>query len=128
MNLPKHRQTLSATLSIWGAEPGPFLVIPGIGAGFFPNHLNTAIQFQSYQPIKMSRDLRNVINNLQSINFIATSGDQTLMTNFAPDRYTMVRNYLLQKFESYKYRPDYATLKQELIDERLMDMEEDLDE
>ena len=73
----------------------------------------------------MSQDMRNTVNNIQNISFISANGDQTLMTNFASDRYAMVKNYMLQKYESYKHRPDYATLKQELVDENLMDREEE---
>lgn len=125
MNLPKHHQSFSATFAIWGAEPGPMLVIPGLGAGLISTHLDLVTPFQTYQPIKMTKDLRKTMNTLQAIRFIGNHGDQTLMTNYASDRYAMTRNYLLQKFESYKHRPDYATLKQDLIDENMMNREDE---
>ncbi|MBM4210931.1 MAG: VacJ family lipoprotein [Gammaproteobacteria bacterium] len=116
--LPKHQQSFSKTLAVWGSDPGPFIVIPGIGAGFLSDHINTVTQFKTMT--KLSINHNALSPSLYLNQKLGESGDQTLLILKASDPYTVSRNMALQKFNNYKNAPSYQSLQQDLIDEEMM--------
>jgi phospholipid-binding lipoprotein MlaA len=121
VHLPKHKQSLGKTLAKWGSDPGPFIVIPGIGAGFLSEHINTLIEFQAMTPLSVNE---NALSPSLYINQkIGQSGDHTLLILDADDPYAVTRNMALQKFNYSKSAPSYQSLQQDLIDEQMMEEE-----
>jgi phospholipid-binding lipoprotein MlaA len=119
--LPKHKQSFSATLANWGTDPGPFIVIPGLGAAHFSEFLSIAVSYQSTSFLKPAQDVRKLWERVYAVNFVSSSGNVALLTRDSIDPYAMIRNLSSQQFNSYRNRPSYESLQLDLIDEIAME-------
>lgn len=117
--LPKHKQNLSKTLAVWGTDPGPFIVLPGLGAGFLADHLSTVMQFETMSQLSINQHMLSP--SLYINQKLGQSGDHSLLILESTDPYAITRNMALQTFNYYKNSPSYQSLQQDLIDEHMMD-------
>lgn len=118
--LPKHEQSFANTLALWGTDPGPFIVIPGIGAGFFANHLSTFLEFSTVNVLDPSKNTQKIMRDLILVQKFNQNGDDLLIKRATFDPYITTRNMALQNFNNAKNPASYEDLQLEVMDEQMM--------
>ena len=106
MGLEKHNEDFGQTLGRWGAEPGPYLVVPIFG----PSNVRDAIGIYGVEPfldVNFYIDnvkVRNSILGMRIVNQRAELLDaDDLVSGAALDRYRFIRDGYLQRRRSLVY-------------------------
>jgi len=99
MNLPKHNEDFGQTLGYWGAESGPYLVLPLFGSSSVRDGVGFALDFKadivrnvSHVPTRNTLFVTRAINtraNLLDIGRVAEAA--------ALDKYRFIRDAYLQR-------------------------------
>jgi phospholipid-binding lipoprotein MlaA len=103
--LEKHNEDLGQTLGRWGFEPGPYFVIPVLGASTFRDGLGRIIDWRG-DPVRYVRNVptRNTLLATRIVSTRANLLDTSkLVEDAALDRYTFVRDAYLQRRRSLVY-------------------------
>lgn len=100
--IPKHREDFGQTLGTWGVKPGPYVVLPFLGA--------STVRDTAALPVDLTGDAwgyvtpvhtRNTGIGLRAIDQRASLlGASTLLEDAALDRYAFVRDAYMQRRES----------------------------
>jgi phospholipid-binding lipoprotein MlaA len=103
--LEKHNEDLGQTLGRWGVEPGPYFVIPLLGASTVRDGLGRIVDWRG-DALRYVKDVpsRNILMAARIVNTRATLLDTSkLVEDAALDRYTFVRDAYLQRRRSLVY-------------------------
>lgn len=106
MGLERHQEDFGQTLGVWGAEPGPFLMVPVLG----PSNVRDAIGIYGVEPfldvnfwIENVR-VRNSIFFTRIVSFRSELLDaERLISEAALDKYRFVRDAYLQRRRNLVY-------------------------
>jgi len=103
--IEKHDEDFGQTLGVWGARPGPYLVIPILGPSSVRDAAGTLVQGYA-DPITNIRDVgwRNSLYGLRLVN-VRTQllGTEGLVEQAALDKYNFVRRAYLQRRRNLVY-------------------------
>lgn len=102
MGLPKHEEDFGQTLGTWGVKPGPFLVLPVLGASTVRDGFARPIDFYA-DPVSQVSDIRtrNTARLVRAIDDRADLlGASSLLEDAALDPYQFLRDAYLQRRES----------------------------
>lgn len=112
MRLPKHNEDFGQTLGVWGADTGPYLVIPIWGPSSVRDGVGLVAEAYAYLPwwIPDWLDLQHRVawqNSLTAIDFVNVRANLLDATNIleeaALDRYAFVRNAYFQRRRNLVY-------------------------
>jgi phospholipid-binding lipoprotein MlaA len=117
MGLEKHNEDFGQTLGRWGADPGPYLVVPIFG----PSNVRDAIGIYGVEPfldINFYIDNVRVRNSILAVRFINLRSElldtDDLVAGAALDRYRFIRDGYLQRRRSLVYDGDPPPISDEV--------------
>ena len=105
MGLEKHNEDFGQTFGVWGAGPGPYVVLPILGSSTFRDGIGTGFDLYTdpvgdFRPIR----LRNSSVALRLVNTRADLLDASrILEEAALDRYVFQRDAFLQRRRSLIY-------------------------
>lgn len=94
--LPKNNEDFGQTLGYWGVEPGPYLVLPIIGASSVRDGIGFAVDTTQFDPVFNNIDSEKTQWGLLAIKYVDLRADLLKATNIidetAPDKYAFIRD------------------------------------
>lgn len=100
LKIPKQSENFGSTLTHWGVAPGPYLVLPVLGASTLRDTAGTLVDMQG-DLVSKGVDRIPVRNSLQALRIVDTRatylGATNLLEQAALDKYSFVRDIYLQR-------------------------------
>jgi phospholipid-binding lipoprotein MlaA len=112
MGMPKHNEDFGQTLAVWGADFGPYLVLPFLGPSSVRDGIGTLVNSQGFLPWQLPKwlDVDHRVawqNSLTAVDIVQTRASlldaSDLLEQAALDRYAFLRDAYFQRRRTLIY-------------------------